>query len=79
MSWYMTVLKRYAEFEGRASRSEFWYFNLFNIIAFVVAGNIGWCIGRLVRWDACFDHYLRTWNINSIYRCGDSAVARYRA
>lgn len=38
MSWYMTVLKRYAEFEGRASRSEFWYFTLFNIIAFVVAG-----------------------------------------
>lgn len=38
MNWYLDVLKKYAVFDGRASRSEFWYFTLFNsiIIAFLV-------------------------------------------
>jgi uncharacterized membrane protein YhaH (DUF805 family) len=38
MHWYMKVLKEYANFNGRARRSEFWYFMLFNfIIEFVLA------------------------------------------
>src|SRR5690554_2296031 len=37
MIWYITVLKKYAVFSGRARRSEYWYFFLFNmIIAFVL-------------------------------------------
>jgi len=32
MKWYLTVLKKYATFNGRARRSEYWYFFLFNII-----------------------------------------------
>jgi uncharacterized membrane protein YhaH (DUF805 family) len=32
MKWYLSVLKNYAKFDGRASRSEYWYFFLFNII-----------------------------------------------
>lgn len=32
MNYYFLVLKKYAVTEGRASRSEFWYFVLFNII-----------------------------------------------
>ena len=33
-----TCLNKYAQFNGRASRSEFWYFYLALIIYFVVAG-----------------------------------------
>lgn len=36
MDWYIKVLKDYAVFEGRASRAEYWYFILFNIIAAVI-------------------------------------------
>lgn len=32
MNWYLEVLKKYVTFQGRASRSEFWYFNLFNVL-----------------------------------------------
>ena len=36
MNWYFGVLKKFAVFEGRARRSEYWYFHLFNIIAVVL-------------------------------------------
>jgi len=37
MSWYFRVLKKYAVFQGRAHRKEFWMFGLFNwIIVFVL-------------------------------------------
>jgi uncharacterized membrane protein YhaH (DUF805 family) len=32
MNWYLEVLKKYAVFEGRARRKEYWFFVLFNII-----------------------------------------------
>lgn len=32
MNWYLTVLKKYAVFEGRANRPEYWYFFLFNLL-----------------------------------------------
>ena len=32
MHYYTDVLKKYAVFSGRATRSEFWYFALFNFI-----------------------------------------------
>lgn len=32
MNWYLEVLKKYAIFNGRACRSEYWYFFLFNIL-----------------------------------------------
>ncbi len=31
MQWYVSVIRRYAAFEGRAGRPEFWYFVLINI------------------------------------------------
>jgi len=38
MKWYLKVLKNYAVFEGRARRSEYWYYFLFYcIFAFVIA------------------------------------------
>ncbi|MDE0938496.1 MAG: DUF805 domain-containing protein [Pirellulales bacterium] len=36
MSYYLTVLKKYAVFTGRARRAEIWYFILFNFIVSVV-------------------------------------------
>ena len=32
MNWYVQVLKKYADFSGRARRKEYWFFVLFNII-----------------------------------------------
>jgi len=37
MNYYLKVLQNYATFSGRARRSEYWYFLLFNIIFAVVA------------------------------------------
>ncbi|HOC42503.1 MAG TPA: DUF805 domain-containing protein [Thermoanaerobaculales bacterium] len=36
MNWYLAVLKKYAEFKGRARRREYWNFVLFNIIISIV-------------------------------------------
>jgi uncharacterized membrane protein YhaH (DUF805 family) len=45
MDYYKAVLKKYAEFNGRARRAEYWYFVLFNIIFAIVAGIIDEIIG----------------------------------
>ena len=45
MQWYLTVLKQYATFSGRASRSEFWYFQLFNVLVYVVLAILDSVIG----------------------------------
>ena len=37
MNWYLKVLKQYADFKGRARRTEYWMFALFNMVfAFVM-------------------------------------------
>src|SRR5690242_20367232 len=41
INWYVKVLQKYAVFEGRASRSEYWYFVLVNFIIALVLGFIG--------------------------------------
>lgn len=51
--YYIDVWKKYAVFSGRASRTEFWFFNLFSFIALNVlglleGGSVG--IGHLVSW-----------------------------
>ena len=38
MNWYLEVLKKYAVFEGRARRTEYWMFFLFNLIISFVIG-----------------------------------------
>jgi len=44
MHYYLDVLKKYCVFSGRANRSEFWFFTLFNfIIALVFEGAIFAC------------------------------------
>jgi len=54
MNYYFDVLKKYAVFEGRARRKEYWMFVLFNflvsfalgIVSFIIGDNIG-VIGML--------------------------------
>ncbi|MFI5707888.1 DUF805 domain-containing protein [Kribbella sp. NPDC051620] len=36
MQWYTDVIKKYAEFSGRARRKEYWMFVLFNVIISIV-------------------------------------------
>jgi uncharacterized membrane protein YhaH (DUF805 family) len=45
VSWYLEALKKYAVFSGRARRTEFWYFVLFNIIVTIVLSLIDRLIG----------------------------------
>lgn len=40
-----TCLKKYVTFKGRASRSEFWWFYLFNFLCGIVAGLLDKAIG----------------------------------
>jgi len=45
MSLYVEVLKKYAEFGGRARRKEYWYFCLFNLIIYYILTFIAPYIG----------------------------------
>lgn len=48
MDWYLAVLKKYAQFSGRARRKEYWYFTLFNVIFSVVLSFVDGLTGT---WD----------------------------
>ncbi len=39
------LIVKYATFEGRAARSEFWYFSLFYALILLVFGGIGFALG----------------------------------
>ncbi|MFE7707297.1 DUF805 domain-containing protein [Streptomyces sp. NPDC057486] len=41
MHWYIDVLKKYAVFSGRARRTEYWVFNLFNLAISIVLFAVG--------------------------------------
>ena len=41
MEWYIAVLKKYADFTGRARRKEYWMFFLFNCIISGVLSSLG--------------------------------------
>jgi uncharacterized membrane protein YhaH (DUF805 family) len=41
MDWYLMVWRKYAEFDGRSQRKEYWMFALFNGLAAIVLGAIG--------------------------------------
>ena len=48
MNWYLSVLKNYVGFSGRARRQEFWMFVLFNFIIEIVLGIIDTAIGSSI-------------------------------
>ena len=45
MNWFMTVLRKYAVFEGRARRREYWFFVLFYILISVVLAVVDRILG----------------------------------
>ncbi|MDE3212437.1 MAG: DUF805 domain-containing protein [Bacteroidota bacterium] len=45
MKYYLHVIKNYAVFSGRARRSEYWYFVLFNILFSILAAILDNLIG----------------------------------
>ena len=49
MNWYIKVLKQYVDFNGRAHRTEFWMYNLINLIILIVLAIIdGFITGGLI-------------------------------
>ena len=45
MNWYLEALKKYAVFSGRARRTEYWMFMLFNVIAGIILGIVDAILG----------------------------------
>ena len=45
MKWYFKALKRYATFNGRATRKEYWVFVLWNMILSIGITLAAWIIG----------------------------------
>ena len=41
MRWYIEGLKKYAQFDGRARRIEYWMFMLFNVVIALTLGIVG--------------------------------------
>jgi uncharacterized membrane protein YhaH (DUF805 family) len=48
VNWYLGVLKKYADFSGRARRKEFWMFALINFVVMVVLSFVDGMIGMPV-------------------------------
>lgn len=45
MKWYLKALRQYADFSGRARRTEYWMFVLFNFIFSIVAIGLDYMLG----------------------------------
>ncbi len=43
-----TIKNRYAQFDGRASRSEYWYFTLYYVLILLAVGAVSGLLGYLV-------------------------------
>ena len=49
MNWYLKVVKQYADFNGRAHRTEFWMFTLVNFIIMLILAVVdGMITGGLI-------------------------------
>ena len=49
MSWYLLALKNYVKLRGRSTRSEYWYFLLFNVLIGIVLGFVDVFTGNFVQ------------------------------
>jgi len=54
MKWYLKVLKQYADFKGRAHRTEYWMFVLFNLIFAFAAIAIDNVLGITFKFNDAF-------------------------
>ena len=57
MEWYLAVLKKYAVFDGRARRKEFWYFALINFLIFIPLIIIGVIIAAATAMSDQFGYF----------------------
>jgi len=48
MKWYIKCFKHYADFKGRARRSEYWMFTLFNVLFAFLIIFVGTLIGQII-------------------------------
>lgn len=55
MNYYLSILKNYATFTGRARRSELWYGILFNMLALIVATVLDNVLGTKIMTDFGFE------------------------
>jgi uncharacterized membrane protein YhaH (DUF805 family) len=67
MKYYLAVLKKYAEFKGRAPRAEYWWFFLFNFIFGLALSIIDSIIGTQVTLNLGWGGKLMTGVLNMIY------------
>ncbi len=44
MKWFVKCIRNYVNFDGRARRSEYWYFILFSILFMLVARFLDWLL-----------------------------------
>ncbi len=51
MEWYLKVLRKYADFSGRARRKEYWMFVLFNMIFMIAAMLLDKLLGTTFKMD----------------------------
>ena len=60
MNWYLAVLSKYAVFEGRARRTEYWMFALFNCIIFMILAVGAVALGKagVIFWALCAVYWL---------------------
>lgn len=47
MNYYLMVLNKYAEFNGRAGRAEYWYFILFNFLIMIGLNILSAMFGKI--------------------------------
>ena len=45
MEYFLDALQRYADFSGRATRTEYWMYILFYIIILIVLSAVDWVLG----------------------------------
>ena len=45
MNWYREALRKYATFDGRARRKEYWFFTLFNFLGLLVLTIVDMAVG----------------------------------
>jgi uncharacterized membrane protein YhaH (DUF805 family) len=51
MNYYIKVLKNYVNFNGRARRSEYWYFVLFNFLITMALGGVSYVINSMLLYN----------------------------
>ena len=51
MQWYLKVLKQYADFTGRARRTEFWMFTLVSVLVSIVLGIVDAALRSAIVYD----------------------------